>query len=227
MIQIRDLCMRLESGGHTVDILKDINMEVPKGQFLTVVGPSGSGKTTLLGLMAGLDAPTSGSVSLNGVCLSDLNEDDLACLRGKTTGFVFQSYQLIPSLTAQENVAVPLELAGENGALDRAEELLASVGLAERCRHYPLHLSGGEQQRVALARAIALHPPILLADEPTGNLDSSTGRMIMDLLVEIHLREANTMVLVTHNPALVSQADRMVTLRDGYLVSDERLRGGP
>jgi len=221
VIQVRNLSMRLVSGGRPVNILNDVSLEVPKGQFLAVVGPSGSGKSTLLGLIAGLDTPTSGSISLNGVNLSSLSEDGLTRLRGTMVGIVFQSYQLIPTLTALENVAVPLELAGDEKAFGRAHELLISVGLEDRIHHYPVQLSGGEQQRVALARAFARRPPILLADEPTGNLDSETGQKIIDFLVRMHQEQANTMVLVTHNVALTSRADRVVILRDGRIVQEQ------
>ena len=204
-----------------MNILNDVSLEVPKGQFLAVVGPSGSGKSTLLGLIAGLDTPTSGSISLNGVNLSSLSEDGLARLRGIMVGIVFQSYQLIPTLTALENVAVPLELAGDEKAFGHAHELLISVGLEDRIHHYPVQLSGGEQQRVALARAFARRPPILLADEPTGNLDSETGQKIIDFLVRMHQEQGNTMVLVTHNVALTSRADRVVILRDGRIVQEQ------
>ena len=221
MIQVRNLSMRLVSGGRPVNILNDVGLEVPKGQFLAVVGPSGSGKSTLLGLIAGLDTPTSGSISLNGVNLSSLSEDGLTRLRGIMVGIVFQSYQLIPTLTALENVAVPLELAGDEKAFGHAHELLISVGLEDRIHHYPVQLSGGEQQRVALARAFARRPPILLADEPTGNLDSETGQKIIDFLVRMHQEQGNTMVLVTHNVALTSRADRVVILRDGRIVQEQ------
>ena len=204
-----------------MNILNDVGLEVPKGQFLAVVGPSGSGKSTLLGLIAGLDTPTSGSISLNDVNLSSLSEDGLTRLRGIMVGIVFQSYQLIPTLTALENVAVPLELAGDEKAFGHAHELLISVGLEDRIHHYPVQLSGGEQQRVALARAFARRPPILLADEPTGNLDSETGQKIIDFLVRMHQEQGNTMVLVTHNVALTSRADRVVILRDGRIVQEQ------
>jgi putative ABC transport system ATP-binding protein len=224
MIRIQNLSMRLVSGGGPVLILREINLEVPKGQYLAIVGPSGSGKSTLLGLIAGLDTPSSGTIALNGTNLSDLDEEHLTHLRGQMIGFVFQSYQLIPTLTALENVAVPLELAGEKNALDRAEELLNLVDLKDRSHHYPVQLSGGEQQRVALARAIARRPPILLADEPTGNLDSATGQKIIDLLVGIHQEQENTMILVTHNIVLADRADRVVTLVDGRILSDREIK---
>ena len=224
MIQIRNLSMRLVSGGGPVTILREINLDVPKGQYLAIVGPSGSGKSTLLGLIAGLDIPSSGSISLNGTNLSKLDEEHLTQLRGERIGFVFQSYQLIPTLTALENVAVPLELAGEQNALDHAGELLRLVDLKDRSHHYPVQLSGGEQQRVALARAIARRPPILLADEPTGNLDSTTGQKIIDLLVRIHQEQGNTMILVTHNIVLTDRADRVVTLIDGRITDDRELK---
>jgi putative ABC transport system ATP-binding protein len=225
MIQVRNLSMRLVSGGRPVEILKEINLDVPKGQFLAVVGPSGSGKSTLLGLIAGLDAPTTGAISLNGTSLTGLCEDELTRLRGRMIGFVYQSYHLIPTLTALENVAVPLELAGDKTAFEGARELLALVGLEDRSHHYPVQLSGGEQQRVALARAIARRPPILLADEPTGNLDSATGQKIIDLLIRIHQEQQNTMILVTHNHVLAGRADRVIVLQDGSIAEDkERAR---
>ena len=224
MIQIRNLSMRLVSGGRPVVILKEINLDVPKGQFLAVMGPSGSGKSTLLGLIAGLDLPTSGSISLNGTSLTGLGEDELTRLRGRMIGFVYQSYHLIPTLTALENVAVPLELARDENAFERARELLISVGLQDRGHHYPVQLSGGEQQRVALARAIARRPPILLADEPTGNLDSATGQKVIDLLIRIHEERGNTLVLVTHNLTLAHRADRVVTLTDGCITDDKELK---
>jgi putative ABC transport system ATP-binding protein len=193
---------------------------VPQGQFVAVTGPSGSGKSTLLGLVAGLDRPTTGSIRINGVELSLLDEDALARLRLAKIGYVFQSFHLIPTLTALENVAVPLELAGAADAVARAGALLDEVGLKARVGHYPAELSGGEQQRVALARAVANGPQLLLADEPTGNLDSATGAQIVDLLVGLHRRHGVTLVLVTHDPALAAFADRIVELRDGRVVGD-------
>jgi len=216
--------MRLASGGHVVTILDGITLEIPSAQFVAVTGPSGSGKSTLLGLIAGLDQPTAGSIRLDGVELSRLGEDALARLRLEKIGYVFQSFLLIPTLTALENVAVPLELAGASDALTRARDLLDEVGLADRAHHYPAQLSGGEQQRVALARAFANEPALLLADEPTGNLDSATGGQIIDFLVARNRRHRTTLVLVTHDPALAEHADRIVELLDGRVAGD-RLNG--
>jgi putative ABC transport system ATP-binding protein len=185
------------------------------------MGASGSGKSTLLGLLAGLDAPTSGQILLDGADITGLEEDELAVLRGRTVGFVFQSYQLIPTLTAEENVLLPLDLAGERHAGDRARDLLDRVGLLDRRDHYPVQLSGGEQQRVALARAFVMRPPILMADEPTGNLDSKNGRLVLDLLLQLNQREKTTLLLVTHDRELAAFADRIITLRDGAIVADE------
>jgi putative ABC transport system ATP-binding protein len=221
MISVRALSMRLASGGRAVDVLTDVSLEVPTGQFLAIAGPSGSGKSTLLGLIAGLDQPTAGRIEVAGVEITALDEDALARFRRDHVGYVFQSYHLLSTLTALENVAVPLELAGEPDAAGRARALLAEVGLAERGHHYPVQLSGGEQQRVAVARAMARRPPLLLADEPTGNLDSATGKQIIDLLVGVNRRLGRTLVLVTHDAALAAHADRVVTLRDGRIVSDE------
>jgi len=221
MIRVRGLSMRLASGGRSVDVLTDVSLDVPAGQFLAIAGPSGSGKSTLLGLIAGLDQPTSGRIEVAGVDITALDEDALARFRRDRIGYVFQSFHLLSTLTAQENVAVPLELAGEADAAARAAALLAEVGLAERAHHYPAQLSGGEQQRVAVARAVARRPALLLADEPTGNLDSATGKQIIELLVGINRRLGSTLVLVTHDAALAAHADRIVTLRDGRIVSDE------
>ncbi len=221
MISVRGLGMRLVSGGHAVDVLSEVSLEVPAGQFLAIAGPSGSGKSTLLGLISGLDQPTAGRIEVAGVEITTLDEDALARFRLDHVGYVFQSYHLIATLTAVENVAVPLELAGEPDAAARARALLAEVGLAERAHHYPVQLSGGEQQRVAVARAMARRPPLLLADEPTGNLDSATGKQIIELLVGVNRRLGCTLVLVTHDAALAAHADRVVTLRDGRIVSDE------
>jgi len=225
MISVEALRKSLRTGSTTVDILKGIDFSVAAGEFVAIMGASGSGKSTLLGLLAGLDNPTSGDVRLNGVAISYLPEDKLAQLRGRTIGFVFQSYQLIPTLTALENVLLPYELNDESGdrkaGLARARELLNSVGLAERVDHYPVQLSGGEQQRVALARAFILRPPIVLADEPTGNLDTANGEHILQLLLSLNSKEGTTLVLVTHDPALAAHATRRITLRDGLVVSDE------
>ncbi len=225
MITVRGLSMRLESGGRPVDVLTDITLEVPARQFVAIAGPSGSGKSTLLGLMAGLDRPTTGHVTVRGVDITSLGEDELARFRRDTIGYVFQSFHLIPTLTALENVAVPLELSGEARAMDRARSLLDEVGLAERGHHYPVQLSGGEQQRVAVARAVARRPSLLLADEPTGNLDSATGKQIIDLIVALNRNLGSTLVLVTHDPALAALAARVITLRDGRIVSDETSNG--
>ena len=221
MIQIRNLSMRLSSGGREVSILDAITLDVPAKQFLAIVGPSGSGKSTLLGLIAGLDTPTSGSITLDGVELTGLPEDELARLRRQKIGYVFQSFHLIPTLTALENVAVPLELAGDHEAEAKAGALLRAVGLEHRAHHYPVQLSGGEQQRVAVARAFANQPAVLLADEPTGNLDSSTGGQVIELLVRLNRDQGCTLVLVTHDPALAVHADRVVRLLDGRIASDE------
>lgn len=226
IIVVEGLRKSLRTGGSTVDILKGIDFTVASGEFVAIMGASGSGKSTLLGLLAGLDNPTAGSVSLNGTNISYLPEDRLAQLRGRTIGFVFQSYQLIPTLTALENVLLPYELNDESNnlkaGLERARALLDSVGLSARADHYPVQLSGGEQQRVALARAFILRPPIVLADEPTGNLDSANGSHILDLLLSLNHAEGTTLVLVTHDPALAAHAGRRIVLRDGLVIADER-----
>jgi putative ABC transport system ATP-binding protein len=221
MIQVTGLTKTILTPTHRVEILRGVDFSVPAGQFVAIMGPSGSGKSTLLGLLAGLDSATSGKIVLDGEDITGLDEDRLALLRGRKIGFVFQSYQLIPTLTAEENVLLPHELAGGRNGRDRARALLDSVGLGDRLDHYPVQLSGGEQQRVALARAFILRPPILLADEPTGNLDSVNGRHVLDLLVALNRQEKATLVLVTHDAALAAHADRRITLRDGVIVADE------
>jgi putative ABC transport system ATP-binding protein len=221
MIQVSGLTKTINTPTHSVVILKGIDLEIPQGQFAAIMGPSGSGKSTLLGLLAGLDTPTSGRIVLDGEDITGLEEDALALLRGRKIGFVFQSYHLIPTLTAEENVMLPLELSGlSNDGAKRARELLDSVGLLDRRDHYPVQLSGGEQQRVALARAFVSRPPILLADEPTGNLDTSNGQVVLDLLMTLNRREGTTLVLVTHDRQISEQADRRITLRDGRVVAD-------
>jgi putative ABC transport system ATP-binding protein len=222
LVSIRDLTLRLPSGGRTLTVLDDVSLDVAPGETLAIAGPSGSGKSTLLGLVAGLDTPTSGTIVVAGVEVTRLGENALARFRRETLGYVFQSYHLIPTLTAAENVAVPLDLAGAAGASARARELLAEVGLAERAHHYPAQLSGGEQQRVALARAMALDPPLLLADEPTGNLDTATGAAIVDRLFVLNRERGTTLVLVTHDSVLAERADRVVSLRDGRIVGERR-----
>ncbi len=223
ILEARSLTKTIDTGTHRVEILRGVEFIVPAGQFVAIMGASGSGKSTLLGLLAGLDTPTSGSIVIDGTDITGLSEDKLAVVRGKKIGFVFQSYQLIPTLTAEENVLLPHELSGgdvKSGTV-RARELLASVGLADRFDHYPIQLSGGEQQRVALARAFMVKPPILMADEPTGNLDSVNGAHVLELLITLNRREHTTLVLVTHDRALTEYADRIVTLRDGKVISDE------
>ena len=221
-IEVRQLFKTIENSASRVEILRDVSFSVPRGQFLAIMGASGSGKSTLLGLLAGLDTATSGTIILDGTDITHLKEDALARLRGQKIGFVFQSYQLVPTLTAEENVLLPAELSGFNGqSRERAHALLERVGLADRMGHYPVQLSGGEQQRVALARAFMTRPPILMADEPTGNLDSTNGRHVLDLLVELNREEKTTLVLVTHDRKLAEHADRILTLSDGHVLSDE------
>ena len=220
MIELRDVSKTVMSGSEPLTILHPLSLQIPHGQFVAVVGPSGSGKSTLLGLIAGLDAPSSGSVLIDNVDITRLDEDALARLRGEKVGFVFQFFHLIPSLTAYENVAVPMEIAGLHDVRSRAETLLEEVGLTGRAHHYPSQLSGGEQQRVALARALANDPPIVLADEPTGNLDSANGRHIMELLCTIHAARGTTIVLVTHDAELAAMADARLILRDGRVVEN-------
>jgi len=220
MIALREVSKTVLSGSEPLTILHPLTLHIDRGQFVAVIGPSGSGKSTLLGLIAGLDAPTSGQVWIDGLDITRLDEDRLARLRGEKIGFVFQFFHLIPSLTAFENVAVPMEIAGAADAAARTSALLREVGLEGRAHHYPSQLSGGEQQRIALARALANDPPIVLADEPTGNLDSTNGRHIMELLDTIHRRRGTTIVLVTHDADLAAIADARLVLRDGRIVED-------
>jgi len=223
MLVASQLTKSYRSGGHELCVLHDVSFTISDGAFVAIVGPSGSGKTTLLGLLAGLDTPTTGSVLLDGKDLTTLNEDARARLRGEKVGFVFQSFQLIPTLTAAENVQVPLELRGEAHAATRARELLARVGLADRAHHYPSQLSGGEQQRVAIARAFVNAPSVLFADEPTGNLDSATGAGVIELLETLNREAGTTIVMVTHDSALASRAARVIRLNDGAVVHDSEL----
>jgi putative ABC transport system ATP-binding protein len=220
MIEVRGLKKSIHNGTNLVEILRGIDLMIPEGQFAAIMGASGSGKSTLLGLLAGLDAPTEGEVILDGTPISHLNEDELADIRGKKLGFVFQSYQLIPMLTALENVLLPFELNGSGNGRARAVDLLKSVGLGDRLHHYPVQLSGGEQQRVALARAFILEPPIVLADEPTGNLDSQNGEHVLELLLRRHRESGTTLVMVTHDPQISSRAERRILLRDGLVIED-------
>ncbi len=220
MLVARQLTKEYRSGTHALTVLRDVTFEIPQGAFVAVVGPSGSGKTTLLGLLAGLDTPSRGTVILDGTDLADLDEDARARLRGEKVGFVFQSFQLIPTLTALENVQVPLELRGDDSASVRARDLLARVGLSDRIDHFPAQLSGGEQQRVALARAFVNAPRILFADEPTGNLDRATGARIVELLESLNHESGSTIILVTHDAALAARAARIIRLADGVVVSD-------
>jgi len=222
VIELRGVSRSVPSGDGTLTILHPLDLSIPAGRVVAITGASGSGKSTLLGLIAGLDAPSAGSISIDGVDITTLSEDALARLRGSRIGFVFQFFHLLPSLTAFENVLVPIEIAGGADGRRRAEALLAEVGLTERGHHYPSQLSGGEQQRVAIARALANDPPILLADEPTGNLDSTTGRQIIDLLLQIHRTRNTTLILVTHDPEIAAIADMSIALRDGRIIAPAR-----
>ena len=221
MIELNNVTKTVRSGTEDLTILDDVSFDIPSGQFVAVTGASGSGKSTLLGLIAGLDAPTSGKIVVDGDDVTASSEDGLARIRSEKIGFVFQSFHLIPSLTAFENILIPMELLGVDNVRDRASRLLDAVDLANRGHHYPSELSGGEQQRVAIARAFANRPKILLADEPTGNLDSKNGGHIFDLMKQLHAENNVTLVLVTHDPILAAQAQRQIILADGKVISDE------
>src|SRR5690349_8744425 len=220
MIELYKVSKVVPSGAEMLTILHSLDLTIPGGQFITVIGPSGSGKSTLLGLIAGLDAPTSGEIRIDGQSINNMSEDALAELRGKKIGFIFQSFHLMPSLTALENILVPMEIAGASNARERAQSLLEDVDLVARAHHYPSQLSGGEQQRVAIARAFANNPTILLAEEPTGNLDSRNGRHVFEMMVEMNRRRRATLVLVTHDHELAALADRRIALREGRVASD-------
>jgi putative ABC transport system ATP-binding protein len=220
MIELKNVTKTVRSGTEDLTILSDVSLDIPEGQFVALTGASGSGKSTLLGLIAGLDAPSSGTILLDGDNITSMSEDGLAEIRSSKIGFIFQSFHLIPSLTAFENIMIPMEIRGISGASERAAELLRDVDLTDRGHHYPAELSGGEQQRVAIARAFANKPKILLADEPTGNLDSKNGQHIFELMTGLHKQRSVTLVLVTHDNALAAAAQRQVVLRDGRLVSD-------
>ncbi|HZM89146.1 MAG TPA: ABC transporter ATP-binding protein [Blastocatellia bacterium] len=220
MIELYRVSKVVPSGAEMLTILHPLDLIIPDGQFIAVVGPSGSGKSTMLGLIAGLDEPTEGEIRIDGQTITSMNEDALAELRGAKVGFVFQSFHLIPSLTALENILVPMEITGVRNARERANQLMEDVDLVARAHHYPSQLSGGEQQRVAIARAFANDPSIMLADEPTGNLDSNNGRHVFELMVDMNRKRKATLVLVTHDHELASLADRRISLRDGRVVSD-------
>jgi putative ABC transport system ATP-binding protein len=221
MIQLRGVSKTVLSGGQPLTILHPLDLDVASGRCLAIIGPSGSGKSTLLGLIAGLDSASSGSIAIGGIDITRLDEDALARLRGEKIGFVFQFFHLVPSLTAIENIQVPMEIAGRRDAVERAQALLDEVGLHDRGHHYPSQLSGGEQQRIAIARALANDPPLILADEPTGNLDSSNGRHVLDLLLQVRRVRGVTLVLVTHDPNVAAIADERLVLRDGRPVIEE------
>jgi putative ABC transport system ATP-binding protein len=226
-LELRGLTRRLPSGGRLLTILDSVDLTIAPGESVAILGPSGSGKSTLLALMAGLDRPTEGEILLDGAPIHRLSEDELALLRRGKIGFVFQSFQLLGNLTARENILLPLELLGRRDAALRADRLLQLVGLSDRGHHYPSQLSGGEQQRVALARAFAPEPSLLLADEPTGNLDTATGERVLEILTKLQREHGTTLVLVTHDPAVAGMADRLVHLRDGRIERDERVEGRP
>jgi putative ABC transport system ATP-binding protein len=226
MIQLIDVSRTVRSGAGPLTILHPTSFVVPRGRILAITGPSGSGKSTILGLMAGLDEPSSGRILIDGTNITALGEEALARLRGEKIGIVFQFFHLLPSLTAYENILVPMEISGTANARERATALLADVGLSDRGHHYPSQLSGGEQQRVAIARALANDPPVLLADEPTGNLDSGTGRQVIELLVKVNRVHGRTLVLVTHDAELAALADEVIALRDGRVFDRRETRGG-
>jgi putative ABC transport system ATP-binding protein len=217
MIELSNITKTVLSGTENLTIVDDVSLQIADGEFVAITGASGSGKSTLLGLIAGLDSPTSGSISIDGEEVTSMSEDALARLRGEKIGFIFQSFHLVPSLTAFENILVPMEIIGKKSAEQRAHSLLQEVGLSQRGHHYPNELSGGEQQRVAIARAFANEPKILLADEPTGNLDSRNGGHIMELMTDLHKKRNVTLILVTHDPNLAKQAQRQIAMRDGRI----------
>ena len=221
MIEISELTKTLYGGGHKVEILKSIGLTIPSGQFIAITGHSGSGKTTLLSLIAGLDNPSRGTIKIDGQDITKLNEDELALLRGKRFGFIFQNFHLIPTLTALENVVLSAELNNTPGATKKSEDLLGIVGLGDRHHHYPAQLSGGEQQRLSLARAFVNEPNIILADEPTGNLDSKNSNRIIELIRELHRVKQATIILVTHEPQVAKQSQRILTLEDGKIIKDQ------
>ena len=221
MIELKHITKTVRSGADDLTILADVSLEIPDGQFVAITGASGSGKSTLLGLLAGLDAPSSGEILIDGENITEMSEDGLAQLRSDKLGFIFQSFHLIPSLTAFENILIPLEIRGDKTAKERAAQLLEEVDLTNRGHHYPNELSGGEQQRVAIARAFANNPKILLADEPTGNLDSRNGNHIFELMTALHDNKKTTLILVTHDQDLAEKAQRQIRLRDGKIISDK------
>lgn len=221
MIELKNITKTVRSGAEDLQILKNVSCEIPSGQFVSITGASGSGKSTLLGLIAGLDTASEGEIFIDGQNITRMSEDGLAELRGTKIGFIFQSFHLIPSLTALENILVPLEIVGANNPRYRAEQLLGEMGLTERGHHYPSELSGGEQQRVAVARAFSNNPTILLADEPTGNLDSRNGNKIFELLSDLHKQNNTTLIMVTHEAELAARAERSIRLRDGEIEADE------
>lgn len=225
MIEIKNVTKTVRSGAEDLTILDNVSLTIPDGEFVSITGASGSGKSTLLGLIAGLDAPTSGAILIDGADITKMSEDDLATLRSEKLGFVFQSFHLIPSLTAFENVLIPMEIVGAKDAKTRARKLLADVELTNRGHHFPTELSGGEQQRIAIARAFANQPKILLADEPTGNLDSRNGAHVFDLMTELHRQNGTTLILVTHDAELARRAQREIRLKDGRVLSDDKYKG--